>query len=108
MADAEAAILAELNAITNDQITDDELARGRAGLLSSLVFANDSIAKQASNLGALSVLGLPLDTLDTLPKALDKVSKSDIQAVGKKYLTKDNLTTVYVLPKNTQSPSNTH
>lgn len=108
LADAEAAILAELNAITNDQITDDELARSRAGLLSSLVFANDSIAKQASNLGALSVLGLPLDTLDTLPKALDKVSKSDIQAVGKKYLTKDNLTTVYVLPKNTQSPSNTH
>ena len=83
MADAEAAILAELNAITNDQITDDELTRSRAGLLSSLVFANDSIAKQASNLGALSVLGLPLDTLDTLPKALDKVSKSDIQAVGK-------------------------
>ena len=59
MADAEAAILAELNAITNDQITDDELARSRAGLLSSLVFANDSIAKQASNLGALSALGLP-------------------------------------------------
>ena len=108
LADAEAAILAELNAITNDQITDDELTRSRAGLLSSLVFANDSIAKQASNLGALSVLGLPLDTLDTLPKALDKVSKSDIQAVGKKYLTKDNLTTVYVLPKNTQSPSDTH
>ncbi|WP_114800524.1 pitrilysin family protein [Moraxella canis] len=100
--DAEAAILAELNAITEGQITDDELSRSRAGLLSSLVFTNDSIANQAISLGLLSTLGLPLETLNTLPQALDKISKSDIQAVGKKYITKDNLTTVYVLPNHTQ------
>ncbi len=99
--DAEQAILAQLDEIITGEIGDDELKRGQTNLASSLIFANDSIAEQAQTLGMLSSLNLPLDTLDNLPKTLATVSKDDIKQVGQKYLSKDNLTTVYVIPKGT-------
>ncbi len=99
LADAEAAIMTVLSEIYEGQISDQELARARTGLLSSLTFAADSIDNQAITLGSLASLGLPLDTLDRLPKDLDAIKKSDIQTTGKAYLTQDNLTTMYVLPK---------
>lgn len=102
LAEAEAGILAVLAEIYEGQITDQELARSRTGLVSSLTFAADSIDNQAITLGSLASLGLPLDTLDRLPQALDAIKKSDIQAAGKAYLTKDNLTTMHVLPKAAQ------
>lgn len=99
LADAEAAIMTVLSEIYEGQISDQELARARTGLLSSLTFAADSIDNQAITLGSLASLGLPLDTLDRLPKDLDAIKKTDIQTTGKAYLTQDNLTTMYVLPK---------
>ncbi len=97
--DAEQAILDEITAIHQGQISDSELARGQVNLLSGLIFGNDSIANQAITLGSLASQNLPIDTLDTLPAKLATISKDDIKRVGKHYLTKDNLTTMYVLPQ---------
>ncbi|VEG13497.1 M16 family metallopeptidase [Moraxella cuniculi] len=97
--EAQEAILSELWQIYQNPIKEEELARSRASLLSSLVFANDSIDNQANTLGLLASMGLPLDTLQTLPNKLDTISQDDIKNVGKKYLNKDNLTSVHIIPK---------
>lgn len=97
---AEQAILDELTAIYQGNISDDELQRGRTNLSASLVFDNDSVANQAISLGSLASIGLPIDTLEKLPNKLASISKKDIQATGKKYLNKDNLTTLYIYPND--------
>ncbi len=100
---AENAILAELAKISAVSISDDEIKRGQVGTMAGLVFGNDSIADQAILLGSLSTNGLPIDTFNTLPKALAAVTKADIERVNKKYLVRDNLTSVHVLPKSSQA-----
>lgn len=96
---AEAAILEELQNISQGEISDDELKRGQTNLVSGLIFGNDSVANQAVSLGALASQGLPIDTYDTLPAKLAAISKADIQRAGKAYLTRDNLTTLYIVPQ---------
>ncbi len=99
---AEQAILDELTAISTQPISDSELERGQIGLSASLIFANDSIAEQANTLGMLTTLGLPHDTLEKLPATLRAVSKDSIQQTARNYITKDNLTTIYVVPDSKQ------
>jgi zinc protease len=49
-------------------------------------------------LGSLVSVGLPYDTYDHLTKKLSQVTPEQIQAVAKKYLTRDNLTVGTLLP----------
>ncbi|MDO4250327.1 MAG: pitrilysin family protein, partial [Moraxella sp.] len=100
LATAENAILAVLANINAQNIDDNELLRGQNNLVSSLVFDNDSMENQAVMLGMLATMGLPIDSMDkdVLPKKFAQVTKTDIEKVGKKYLTRDNLTTQYILP----------
>ncbi|MDO4427615.1 MAG: pitrilysin family protein [Moraxella sp.] len=102
---AETEILNTLANISHGEIRDEELSRGQTNLAASLIFNNESIASTAQNLGVLSMLGLPLDTVENLPKTLSALKKSDIQAAGKHYLVRENLTRLSVLP---QADSDTH
>lgn len=100
--EAEALILKELNAISYGTISDAELKRGQKQLATHLIFKSDSISEQARSLGMLSMLGLPLDTLHTLPKKLAQVDTPTLQQVAKRYLTTDNLTVAYVVNEDKQ------
>ncbi len=102
---AQAAILEELSAITADTISDDEITRGQNSLQASLVFANDSIENQAQMYGMLASLDLPLDTIDTLPSQLGNITKAQIEQVNRRYLVRDNLTSMYVLPDSDSNGS---
>lgn len=96
---AKQAILAEMNALIDGTIDNKELKKGQIALQSALILQNDSIRAQANTVGRLAMLGLPLDSLEQLPNQLKLVKTEDIQAVAKRYLTKDNMTVMYVLPK---------
>lgn len=103
LSEAQIEILQTLSEISADTISDDEIKRSQNNLVASMVFANDSIKNQAQLYGMLASLNLPLNTIDNLPNQLSKVSKADIEYVNRHYLVKDNLTTMYVLPKNTKN-----
>lgn len=102
---AETEILNTLAEISHGEIKEEELSRGQTNLAASLIFSNESIASAAQTLGVLSMLGLPLDTVENLPKTLSALETSDIQAVGKHYLVRENLTRLSVLPQ-TDSDAN--
>ncbi len=57
-------------------------------------------------IGSLQSIGLDDRLLAKLPAKLDGISVADIQAASKKYLVKDNLTVMHVVPpKDSKTPA---
>lgn len=102
--EAQAAIMAEIDKLGTDPIAKDEIARAKTNTVTGLIYAQDSMAGQARMIGSLQSIGLDDRLLASLPAKLDSVSVHDIQAASKKYLVKDNLTVMHVVPpaKNIQ------
>ena len=62
---------------------------------------------QARMIGSLQSIGLDDRLLAKLPTKLDSVTIADIQAASKKYLVKDNLTVMHIIPpKETAAKDN--
>ena len=99
LATAEAEILALIQKVASEPINEGALKRARTSLVSSITFENDSVSTQAELLGSLAATDLPIDSYDTLATKLQAVDKALINQVAKQYLVKDNLSTLYVLPK---------
>lgn len=100
--DAENAILEVIETAKNTPITTDEMQRIRTSLISALTFMQDDISTQAQMIGALVNMGLPADSYDKLPDELAAISSQDVQKTAKHYLSKDNLSSMYILPKDGQ------
>ena len=95
---AQQAITAEIDKLATDPIAADEISRAKTNTVTSLIYSQDSMGGQAQMIGSLQSIGLDDKLIATLPAKLDKVTIADIQAASKKYLVKDNLTVMYVVP----------
>jgi zinc protease len=95
----EQALRRELIKIVNDGITNDELKRVKAQVVSSQVFQRDSIYYQASQIGSLEIAGYPHKAIDTMIEKLREVTPEQVQAVAKKYLLDDSLTVAVLDPQ---------
>ncbi|ALF58657.1 M16 family metallopeptidase [Psychrobacter urativorans] len=102
---AQQAITAEINKLGTDPIADDEISRAKTNTVTGLVYAQDSMEGQAQIIGSLQSIGLDDRLLATLPAKLDSVTVADIQTASKKYLVKDNLTVMYVVPPTEKAPN---
>ena len=102
---AQQAITAEINKLGTDPIADDEISRAKTNTVTGLVYAQDSMEGQAQIIGALQSIGLDDSLLATFPAKLDSVTVADIQTASKKYLVKDNLTVMYVVPPTEKAPN---
>lgn len=99
LSQAQAAILHEIEALKNDPILPKEIERSKTNTITGLVYSQDSMAGQAQMIGSLQSIGLDDRMVAKLPAQFDKVSVKDIKDVAKKYLVKNNLTVMYVEPK---------
>jgi zinc protease len=95
---AQAAITTEINKLATDPIAADEISRAKTNTVTGMVYSQDSMEGQARMIGSLQTIGLDDKLLATLPAKLDSVTISDIQTASKKYLVKDNLTVMYIVP----------
>ena len=95
---AQQAIITEINKLMIDPIAADEISRAKTNTVTGLVYAQDSMQGQAQMIGSLQTIGLDDRLLASLPSKLDNISVADIQAASKKYLIKDNLTVMHVIP----------
>lgn len=98
LAQAQQAIIAEIDKLKTDPIAADEISRAKTNTVTGLVYAQDSMEGQARMIGSLQSIGLDDRLLAELPSKLDKVTIADIQAASKKYLVKDNLTVMHIVP----------
>lgn len=99
VAELEQALRRELAKIGTDGISNDELKRVKAQVVSSQVFQRDSIYYQAQQIGSLEIAGYPHQTMDTMISKLRHVTPEQVQAVAKKYLIDDSLTVAVLDPQ---------
>jgi zinc protease len=79
-------MLQELKKITEQEVTDDELARAKDGYLNSYVFNFESKSQIVNRLMSLAYYGYPLDFTERQKAGVEKVTKADVLRVARKYI----------------------
>jgi len=99
VAELEQGLRREIAKIVADGITDEELKRVKAQVVSSQVFQRDSIYYQAMIIGSLEIAGYPHSAMDRMIDKLREVTPAQVQAVAKKYLVDESLTVAVLDPQ---------
>ena len=98
-AELESAIRIEIERLIDAGVTEKELRRVRAQVLSGHVFQFDSMFYQAMQIGQLESVGLSYRDLDTIIKKLQAVTAEQVREVAIKYLIDDSLTVAVLDPQ---------
>jgi zinc protease len=99
VADVEAALIQQIEAIKESGVTAEELDRVKAGVIAADVYKRDSMFYQGMQIGTIETIGFPWKILEDYPNKLRAVTPEQVQAVAKKYLLKDNLTVATLDPQ---------
>ncbi|MEK1942889.1 MAG: pitrilysin family protein [Pseudomonas sp.] len=99
LAQAEAGLWRQLEALKTSAPTTAELQRVRAQVIAGLVYERDSISSQASTIGQLESVGLSWKLMDADLAAIEAVTPDDIQQAARTYFTRERLSVAEVLPK---------
>ena len=98
-AELESAIRIEIERLIDAGVTEKELRRVRAQVVSGHVFQLDSMFYQAMQIGQLESVGLSYRDLDTIIKKLQAVTAEQVREVAIKYLIDDSLTVAVLDPQ---------
>jgi zinc protease len=99
IAQTEAGLWRQLDALKTTAPTAAELQRVRAQVIAGLVYERDSISSQASTIGQLESVGLSWKLMDEDLAAIEAVTPDDIQHAARTYFTRERLSVAEVLPK---------
>ena len=98
-AELESALRIEIERLIDVGVTEKELRRVRAQVVSGHVFQLDSMFYQAMQIGQLESVGLSYRDLDTIIKKLQAVTAEQVREVAIKYLIDDSLTVAVLDPQ---------
>ncbi len=79
-------VLAEIKAIREAPVSDQELTEAKSFLVGSFPLRMDSTAKLAQVLAQVEFYGLGFEYFSQYPKWIERVTKEDVQRVAKQYL----------------------
>lgn len=88
----EAALKAEIKALSDQPVSDEELARVKAQVLANRVYQLDSVFYQAMQLGTAESVSLGWRKVPEYVDRVNAITAADVKAVAAKYLTDDHLT----------------
>ncbi len=94
----EKALRAEVKALQEKPVSDEELKRVKAQITAAKIFALDSIFYQAMQIGRLETVGLDWQEIDRYTERVQAVTAAQVQAVAKKYLVPEGLTVARLKP----------
>ncbi|WP_426415450.1 M16 family metallopeptidase [Aestuariirhabdus sp. LZHN29] len=97
--DLEAAFWEQIEALKQTPPTQQELARIKAQVISSLVYEKDSISSQAQQIGTLESIGQSWRVADQELDLLSAITPEQVQQVAQKYLTPERLAVATLRPK---------
>ena len=86
------AIESQIEAIKTNPVSQAELQRVKAQVVSGRVYQQDSLFYMAMQIGQLETVGLGWHLLDDYVDHINRVTASDIQRVARRYLNARNLT----------------
>jgi predicted Zn-dependent peptidase len=101
--DLEADMLAEIEKVQTELIDEREFQKLQNQIENDFVSRNSSVAGVAESLANYHVYFGDADLINNEIDRYRQVTREDIQRVAQKYLTEDNRTTLYYLPKSSQS-----
>ncbi len=84
-------MLQELKKITEQEVTDAELAKAKDGYLNSYVFEFESKSQVVNRMMTLAYYGYPADFTEKLKQGVEKVTKADVLRVARKYIRPDKV-----------------
>ena len=97
--DVEAALLAEIEKIKTEPITQQELDRVKAQVTASDVYQRDSMFYQGMEIGMLVMSGLDYRIGDQYVDRIDAITARQVQDVARRYLTSKNMTVAVLVPQ---------
>ncbi|MFQ6069843.1 MAG: M16 family metallopeptidase [Candidatus Aminicenantales bacterium] len=84
-------MLKEMERITREKVTDEELAKAKDQYLNSYVFNFDSKGKIVNRMVTYAYFDYPLNFVEKLKERVEKVTAEDVLRVAKKYLHPDKV-----------------
>ena len=103
------ALLAEARGMTKTPPTDEEVAKGKQGLLNSFIFQADSKRKILTQQITYEYFGYPLDWLSRYRAGIEAVTPAQVRAAAAKYLHPEQFEIVVVGPATgTDKPLSTY
>ena len=99
VAQLESAVQEEIELIKNTLISESELARIKAQVVSNDVYERDSVFYQAMIIGMFETVGLSWKEAEKYVESIKAVTAEQVQAVAKKYLQEDQLTVAVLDPQ---------
>lgn len=97
-AQLEAALLKELDEVKNNLVTEAELNRVKAQVISSAVYEQDSMFYQGMKIGIAETVGIGWQEESRYVEHIQAVTAEQIQQVAKKYFTPKTLTVATLKP----------
>jgi zinc protease len=89
-------VYAELEGMTTNPVTKEELKRAKDNILNTFLFRYDTKGKVLAERVRLEFYGYPADYLETYKAALEKVTAAEVNAAAKKYIHPDKLALLVV------------
>ncbi len=90
--DLQDAIELQIEKLKRKAVSEQELQRVKAQVISDRVYNRDSIFYTAMQIGKLETAGLDWRLLDDYPAQIEQIDTGDIQRVARRYLVKSGLT----------------
>ncbi|MGA9391002.1 MAG: pitrilysin family protein [Candidatus Sulfotelmatobacter sp.] len=86
----------DINSVTKNPITEDEIKQAKDAILNAFIFRLDSPDKVLAERMIYEFYGYPADWLDKFPAEIQKVNAADVNRVAAKYVHRDQLAVLVV------------
>jgi len=94
----EKALMAEIDKLKTEPVSDAELNRIKAQVVASDVYQRDSMFYQGMEIGMLTVSGLDWRVGDHYVERINAITADQVNAVARKYLVPENMTVAVLEP----------
>jgi len=98
VAELESAIRQQIEELQQAEVTEQELQRVKAQVVSSDVYERDSVYYQAMILGIFETVGLGWQLADEYVGRIQEITAAQVQAVARKYFIDDRVTVAVLEP----------
>ncbi|MCB1955152.1 MAG: insulinase family protein [Rhodocyclaceae bacterium] len=98
VADVEAALLAEIQAVQKDGVSPEELGRVKAQVIAGQVYKRDSLMGQAMEIGAMDAIGMSWKDDERMIEMLRSVTAEEVQSVAQRYFSDETLSVAVLEP----------
>jgi len=96
--DVQAALVAEIDKIRREGISEEELRRVKAQVIAGQVYKRDSLMGQAMEIGAMEVIGMSWRDDDKMIEMLRSVTADEVKAVANRYFSDDSMSVAVLDP----------